>query len=317
MTEILNLALPFFGLILLGFTAAKLWRADEEGLRWLNIFLIYFALPALIFKVVADAPFEKLISWPFMAATSSVTIAAFLGIFATSRFFFATPFRDAALQGTAGSYGNVGYMGLPLAVAFFGPDAAVPAALVFCFDCTVQFVLTACLATLGHDDNEDAHWGEVALRIAKQVFTHPFILATIAGAAASAFAFKAPGAAGTIIDMLMRSAGPCALFALGVTVGLRQFAGIGRELPMIAGVKTVIQPIAALLVVGLVPGLDPVWLHVAVMMAALPTASNAFILATQYRAYVAGSSTAVIVTTVISAVTIPLIVYLIQRGVLP
>lgn len=317
MAEILNLALPFFGLILLGFVAAKLWRAGEDGLRWLNIFLIYFALPALIFKVVADAPFEKLISWPFMVATSSVTIAAFLGIFAASRFFFATRFRDAALQGTAGSYGNVGYMGLPLAVAFFGPDAAVPAALVFCFDCTVQFVLTAFLATLGHDDNEDAHWGEVALRIAKQVFTHPFILATIAGATASAFAFKAPGAVGTIIDMLMRSAGPCALFALGVTVGLRQFSGIGRELPMIAGVKTIVQPIAALLVVGLVPGLDPVWLHVAVMMAALPTASNAFILASQYRAYVAGASTAVIVTTVISAVTIPLIVYLIQRGVLP
>jgi predicted permease len=53
------------------------------------------------------------------------------------------------------------------------------------------------------------------------------------------------------------------------------------------------------------------------MMAALPTASNAFILASQYRAYVEGSSTAVIVTTALSAITIPAIIYFIKTGILP
>ncbi len=53
------------------------------------------------------------------------------------------------------------------------------------------------------------------------------------------------------------------------------------------------------------------------MMAALPTASNAFILASQYRAYVEGASTAVILTTAFSAVTIPLIVYASKAGLLP
>lgn len=317
MAEILNLALPFFGLILFGFIAAKWWREGHDGLRWLNIFLVYFALPALIFKNVAAAPFEQLIGWRFMLAASSVTLAVYLGVFAASRFLYRTPFREAVLQGVAGSYGNVGYMGLPLAVAFFGPQAAVPAALVFCFDCTLQFVVTAFLLTLDHEENEDAHWGAVTWRIAKEVLTHPFIVSTIAGAAASAFAFTAPGALGTIIDMLTNAAGPCALFALGVTVGLRKFEGFGREMPLVAVAKTILQPALALLVVGMLPGLSPVWLHVAVMMAALPTASNAFILASQYRQYVAGASTAVIVTTVISAATIPVIVYLIQRGVLP
>ncbi|MGQ0486670.1 MAG: AEC family transporter [Hyphomicrobiales bacterium] len=317
MTEILNLAMPFFGLILLGVVATRFWRFGEEGLAWINVFLIYFALPSLIFLVVAEAPFEKLIDWPYVTATSAVTLAAFLAMFAASMWLYATPFKTAALQGTSASYGNVGYMGLPLAVAFFGPQAAVPAALVFCFDCTVQFVTTAFLATLAHEKNEDAHWGEVALRILRQVFTHPFIIATILGAAASALQFKAPGALGTILEMLMKSAGPCALFALGVTVGMRKFAGKGRELPLVAAIKTVLQPLAALLIVGLIPGLDPLWLHVAVMMAALPTASNAFILASQYKAYGEGASTAVIVTTVISAVTVPALVYFIKAGVLP
>ena len=317
MSEILNLALPFFGLILLGVVAARRWQAGEQGLAWLNIFLVYFSLPALIFLVVAAAPFEQLVNWPFVTATTSVTVYSFLFIVSLSRWLFAVPLKTAALQGTAGSYGNVGYMGLPLAVAFFGPEAAVPAALVFCFDCAAQFILTAFLATLAHERNEDAHWGEVAFRIVRQVVTHPFIIATIAGVTASALAFKAPGALGTLLDMLMRAAGPTALFALGVTVGMRKFEGFGPELWVVALVKTVMQPIMAFLVVSMVPGVEPMWLHVAVMMAALPTASNAFILASQYKVYVEGASTAVIVTTLASAVTIPAIVYAIKAGLLP
>lgn len=317
MAEILNLALPFFGLIALGVIASKRWHGTEQGLAWLNIFLVYFSLPALIFLVVSAAPFEQLVNWPYVTATSAVTVIAFLGITLASMWLFRTPLKEATLQGTAGSYGNVGYMGLPLAVAFFGPEAAVPAALVFCFDCTVQFVLTAFLATLAHERGEESHWGEVGFRIVKQVVSHPFIIATALGVIASAFEFKAPGAFATILDMLMRAAGPTALFALGVIVGMRRFAGIGPELPLVALVKVIVQPMLALLVVGLVPGIAPSWLHVAVMMAALPTASNAFILASQYKAYVGGASTAVIVTTVLSAFTIPLIVYGIKAGVLP
>lgn len=315
MAEILDLALPFFGLVALGVFAARIWSVDDQGLAWLNIFLIWFALPALIFLVVSAAPFEKLIDWPYVAATTSATATAFMLVFLVSWRILGTAFKLAVLQGTAGSYGNVGYMGLPLAVAFFGPEAAVPAALVFCFDCTLQFTLTAFLATLGHAKNEDAHWGEIALKIAKQVFGHPFIVATILGGIASAFHFKAPGALGTILTMLMNSAGPVALFALGVTVGSRQFGGIGRDMPLVAGMKTVIQPVLAFAALSLiVPGLDPLWRDVALMMAALPTASNAFILASQYKAYIEGASTAVLITTIISAFTIPLLIYVIQSG---
>jgi malonate transporter len=317
MSEILNLAMPFFGLIVLGVLASRRWRMGEDGLAWLNIFLVYFALPALIFLVVSAAPFEQLLNWPFITATTSVTVFAFITVVMASRMLFATPLKIAALQGTSGSYGNVGYMGLPLAVAFFGPEAAVPAALVFCFDCATQFIMTAFLATLAHERNEEAHWGEVAWRILKQVVSHPFIIATAVGMLASAVEFKAPGAIGTTLDMLMKAAGPTALFALGVTVGLRKFEGVRPDLALVAGMKVVVQPVLAFLVVSLVPGTPPMWLHVAVMMAALPTASNAFILASQYKAYIEGASTAVIVTTLASALTIPLLIYAIKAGAIP
>jgi predicted permease len=293
-----------------------MWHLGEDGLRWMNVFLINFSLPALIYLVIAAAPFEKLVDWPYVTLTTAVTGFCFLLMVAVSRIVLHTAARTAALQGTAATYGNVGYMGLPLAVAFFGPEAAVPAALVFCFDCTIQFVLTALLATLGEERGEDSHWGQVALRVARQVFGHPFIIATILGALASAYHVSMPGAVQTILEMLMRAAGPCALFALGVTVGLRKLSGFGRELPLVVVIKTLLQPALAFVVVGLLPGLDPLWLHVALMMAALPTASNAFILARQYEAYVDGASTAVIVTTVVTAVTIPVMIYAVKTGLI-
>jgi predicted permease len=317
MSEIVNLAMPFFALILLGVIAARRWHAGEQGLAWLNVFLVYFALPSLIFLVVSAAPFEQLVNWPFVTATSSVTVLAFVTLVSLSRLLLGTDLKTAALQGTSGSYGNVGYMGLPLSVAFFGPEAAVPAALIFCFDCAIQFVMTAFLATLAHERGEDAHWGQVALRIGKQVATHPFIVATVLGVAGSALQFQPPGALGTILDMLMKAAGPTALFALGVTVGMRKFEGVGPDLVLVTAMKVVVQPVLAFLVVSMVPGTPPMWLHVAVMMAALPTASNAFILASQYRSYVGGASTAVIVTTLLSALTIPIIVYAIRAGAVP
>ena len=78
MIIILNLALPFFGLILAGFIAAKVFKLPEDGLAWLNILIVYFALPALIFLTVAAAPFEKLIDWPFVLATTLATYFTFI-----------------------------------------------------------------------------------------------------------------------------------------------------------------------------------------------------------------------------------------------
>jgi malonate transporter and related proteins len=174
--------------------------------------------------------------------------------------------------------------------------------------------MTAFLATLAHERGEDAHWGQVALRIGRQVATHPFIVATVLGVIGSALQFHPPGALGTLLDMLMKAAGPTALFALGVTVGMRKFEGVGPDLVLVTAMKVVVQPVLAFMVVSMVPGTPPMWLYVAVMMAALPTASNAFILASQYRSYVGGASTAVIVTTLLSALTIPIIIYAIRAA---
>jgi malonate transporter and related proteins len=228
-----------------------------------------------------------------------------------ARRLFGVGMREAALRGTAAAYGNVGYMGLPLAVAFFGQQAAVPAALVFSFDCTVLFILTAVFAGM---EGRQRNVGGLVLGILKDVISHPFNVATILGIVASALQWQPTGGLLTIVDMLMRSAAPVALFAMGVTVSLRGKPSLDVELGSLAFIKLLLHPALAFAGVWLFVQADTAWLQVAVMMAALPTATNAFILARQYNAYVAGAGAAVIATTAVSVVSIPLIVYALQHA---
>jgi malonate transporter and related proteins len=309
MLQILSLALPFFALIALGLAASKVWAGREEEMRWLNIFVLYFALPALIFNIVAATPLDQLSNWRFAVAAAFATASSFLLMKVLGNKAFGFDLRKAALAGTAASYGNIGYMGLPLSVAFFGMTAGVPAAIVFCIDCTLLFLLTA---IFGAERKAEQGVGSLLVRIARDIFTHPFIVSTVLGVIASALGIKPVGAIATVLDMLARAAGPTALFALGLTVGLRPFTGIKSDTITLSIIKLVVQPALMFVLMYFVAGADPNWMKAAVMMAALPTASNAFILARQHNSYVDGASMAVLVTTFVSAVTVPAIVYLLN-----
>ena len=70
MVEILNLALPYFGLIFIGFACGKARKLPEQGLAWMNFFRLYVSLPALLFGITSKTPFAELKNPPFLIATT-------------------------------------------------------------------------------------------------------------------------------------------------------------------------------------------------------------------------------------------------------
>ncbi len=316
MDVILNLALPFFGLIALGYIAAIILRVEESGLAWLNALVWYFALPSLIFQTVAEAPFEKLLNLPFLLGTTLSTYLIFVVMVAISIIIFRCRLHVAGIHASAASYGNVGYIGLALSVATFGPEAAIPAILIFCMDNAVQFILVPLLATLGLR-SDDTPPGKLVLDILRSIFTHPFILSALAGACFAAFSLEIPTPAKSLLGFLTNAAAPCALFAMGVTLALRKIEGIGAELPVIVIMKMFIHPILVLTLLSLIGETDPVWISVAILMASLPTAANVFIMARQYNAYIEGASSSILITTLVSAFTLSGLLYLVDKGLLP
>ena len=143
------MALPFFGLILLGYLAAKFSKLTVDGLAWMNFFVIYIALPALFFSLLSQTPVEKLASWGFVLTSVLGTYCAFAIAFCVGVFSSDGDINESTIQGLAGAYGNIGYMGPGLAIAALGPEAAVPVALIFCFDNALHFTLTPTLMAIG------------------------------------------------------------------------------------------------------------------------------------------------------------------------
>lgn len=315
MTDVINLALPFFGLMVAGAVAARLFHIEERTGDRLNVLVLYFALPAMIYRTVAGAPFEQLLNWQFILATSLSTLTVFVAAFVFAVWVLGARIHVAGLQASAASYGNVGYMGLVLSVVAFGEAAAVPAVLIFCFDMLIQFILVPLAGAIG-TTAQGASKAELGGNVARSVLLHPFLVATALGAVSAAIELQLPTALDRFLEMMGRAAAPAALFALGITLARRRFAGMNPEFPVIVGLKMFAHPVIVLMALGLIGGFDPLWISVAVLMAALPTAASVYVFAEQYDAWLEGASSSILITTLVSAVTVPALLYAIEQGLL-
>ncbi|PTM57074.1 AEC family transporter [Phreatobacter oligotrophus] len=325
MLQVLNLAMPFFGLIALGFFTAryKAWKGTpipEAGLGWMNFFLIYIALPALFFRILAQTPLEKLNNVPFVVGTTFATFTVFVLGFAYVAWRSGGHTGHATVAGVAAAYGNIGYMGPGLAFSTIGADAAAPVALIFCFDNILLFSLVPMLMALGGTERRSilAVIGEVVVKIV----THPFILATVAGVIAAFLQFKPPEMLDRFLGFLQNAAAPVALFTLGVTVALRMesFRALGRVAAAISPVlalKLIIHPVLAVVILSFLGTFEPSWVYAAALMACLPPALNVFIIARQYDTYVEQASNAVLLGTLVSVGTLTSVLYLVKNGLLP
>jgi len=314
MSDLFSLAFPFFGLILLGYFCGWRVRLPETGLAWLTFFIIYVALPALFYRIVAQTPIHELANPAFILAVvvSTATTAALA--LAIGLMFRRGNVGEGAIAITIGAYANVGYMGPGLTIAALGQAAASPAALIFACDSVFFFtVVPLLMAMRGRGENLAHTFG----LIAKRVLTHPFNIATLLGVVAAALEFKEPDALARMLDFLKNAAAPCALFTLGVTVALRPLRRVPAELGPLLVLKLVGHPAIALVSLSLFGPFSPVWAQTLLLMAALPPALNVFVLARQYHVFVEEASTAVLLGTLSSIVTVTGMLYLLREQLIP
>jgi predicted permease len=315
MLDVLNLALPFFGLIFIGFACGKLKQIPDTALAWMNFFIVYVSLPALFYRILSQTPLEQLAKVDFVFATTLSTFWAFALAFAVGMLIRRGHIGDATIAGLAGGYGNIGYMGPGLALATLGPEAAVPVALIFCFDTLLLFTLVPILMALATPGQKD--FSAVAKEVLTRITTNPLVIATALGILSAAVHFQPPVALERLMAFLQNAAAPCALFTLGVTVALRPLKKIPWEVPFTTVIKLAAHPILMFLLLSLFGPFDPLWVYAAVLMAALPPALNVFVFARQYDTWVEEASSAVLVGTLVSVVTLTSVMWMVKTHTLP
>ena len=101
MNEVLTLALPFFGLIFIGYACGLIKKIPDEGLAWLNFYIIYVSLPALFFKIIGRTPLSELARFDFILTSLAATYTIFAIVFLIGRFGTRVSVGEATLQGLA------------------------------------------------------------------------------------------------------------------------------------------------------------------------------------------------------------------------
>jgi len=312
MADVLNLAIPYFSLIFVGFACGKFKRLPEQGLAWMNFFLLYVSLPALLFGITAKTPFAELNNPPFLIATTLATATAFALAMVAGRLVGRLSLRDSTIAGLSGGYGNIGYMGPGLALAVLGAKASAPTALIFC--CDSIFLFSAVPLLIALTDRGDHHWLHALGLLVRQILFNPLIMSACAGALAAGLHFRPPIAIDNTLLFLQNAAAPTALFVLGVTVALRPFGRVPWEVPAVIAVKLLIHPLIVIALMVLLGPFPNSWAATAVLMASLPPALNVFVIARQNDAWIEPASVAVMIGTFASVVTLTSAMWLIQTG---
>lgn len=315
MYDVIGLVLPFFGLIFTGFVVALITRKPVEALGWMNIFIVYVALPALFFQLLAKTPFERLTEWTFIGGAVFSTYLVFSIMFAASIVVHRGNIAESTIAALAAAYGNIGYMGPGLALLALGREAAVPVALIFCFENIVHFAVAPMMMAISGADRHTPL--QLAWGVARKIVLHPFIIATAAGVLAAYAELSPPLPVERFLEYLSNAAAPCALFAMGVTLALRPLKRVPHELAPIVALKLVVHPLLCYLILSWVGNFSKVWIFSAVLLAALPTATNVFVIAQQYHVWVERASATILITTCLSVGTVTALLYMITSGMLP
>jgi malonate transporter and related proteins len=310
MQSILDSALPFFALIFCGYGAGRLRLLDETAAAGVNTFVFYFALPAFLFGLMSSSPIGEVVNVPFIGAYVTASVALFALTALVGFRLFEIGRAEAAVQGLAAVLANTGYMGIPLVSAVFGREAAVPVVVGL----TLDGVLIIPLGIMIIESSKGRAEGpaRTALSTFSALSRNPLILSIFGGLAVSTAGLAPPTPLANFLDLLGGTAGPCALFALGATLAGRTVASGTAEVSYMTFMKLVLHPAALFFTTTVVFTVDPLWATAALLGAALPIAANVFIVARQYDVYVTRTSSAILVSTAVSMISVSALLLVLQ-----
>jgi predicted permease len=302
MQAIVNVAFPIFAVILTGYLAGR-WRIlGGEANAALNAFVSFFALPILFFGTLARTPVGTVLDPALMAGFALVVLATFgIGMLST-RLAVRGGLAKMSLQGIAASWGNVGYMGVPLCLAAFGEQGLPPAMLTIIVTAVIAMVFGVMLIEL----EVAAGHGPILtfFKAAWNVARNPLPVSIAAGIVYSGLALPLPTPVEKWIDLLGAAAAPCALFAIGLFLSDKSVRSGLAEAGLATVIKLLLQPLLAACVLPYFVDLKTVPGQVALLMASLPTAANAFVLARQFNIQVEQNTASVLLSTGFSVITV-------------
>jgi predicted permease len=303
----LEILLPVFGLVFAGFVCRRRGVLGSSAASELNRFVVWLALPALLFDVMAHATWEQLYQPGFVAAFALASGVVFVLIL-TLRILSGRQLADASVDAIAASYPNTGYVGFPLCMIVFGPASLTPTTIATILVACGLFPIAIVLIELGLQTERTPY--KLGLAVVRSLARNPLIVSPIAGGLVASTHVIVPQSAETLLKLLSGAASPCALVSLGLFLAEKLPSGTAiRGSLLLTGSKLLLHPVLTWWLAARVFALPLPLVQMAVVLAALPTGTGPFMLAEYYRREAHITSRTILLSTLGSLVSLSFLLF--------
>jgi predicted permease len=308
MSSVLNVLLPIFALILLGFICRRTHRLGPNAASEINRMVVWLCLPALLFSVTATATWEQIWHPGFVLAFTLSTLAVFL-VTLLLRWRKSGNLVDASIDALGGSYANTGYIGIPLCVMVLGQGGLEPALIASLLVVCVLFALALVCIEVGLQTERQPH--RITLKVFLALAKNPLVVSPLLGALWAWSGTPLPHALEKFLSLLGAATTPCALISLGLFLAEKQ-RGPREGTSMLVLVKLIAHPLLTWFLVFHVFDVPRLWANAALLLSALPTGTGPFMLAEYYQREASLVSSTILISTLGSLFTLSLCLYYIN-----
>jgi len=312
MSPILTPLFSVLGIMLLGSLTQRLRVLPVETDQVLNQYVYYIAFPAIMLFALAQTPIEEILQWGFIAGYSLAMLLTYLLVAVISLFTSKKRSDIAAVRALNTTFGNTAFIGIPLlSMMFPGQQSAFAAAAIASLLSVVVFAIVLVTLELYQGEKKQSP----LITIAQSLLQNPIVIGSAIGVTLSALQIQMFDAISMMIKQIGMSSSPCALFAIGMVLtkarATSQQGHINKinQLIELSGInlcKLIIQPFLAYILLSAF-SIEGDYLIMGVILASLPTAASVYLLAQRYQVKAQISALAIMLGTLFSILTLPVI----------
>jgi len=302
MEAVINIIAPIFFLIIVGFLCVRYAFIPQAALPGLSRFVLYLALPALIFIKLSSMPLKDVLQFDYLAVYAVSGLITFSITVFLSWQLFKGGLVKAGVRGVGATMSNSAFIGFPVLLQFFD----YPLTQAFVMALMVENIILLPVGLIFIETmlgKNDSNGKGLFLVVLKRISTNPLLIALASGLIFSIFELSMPNFVEKGFDLLAMSAASVALIVIGGSLVGVSIKGHLSPILLVAVVKLIVFPVIAALLLLLTPSM-PNELKIAVIIfAAMPMFSSYPIVCGEYgeRSFCAST---LLITTVLSFFTL-------------
>ena len=306
MQIVIEILLPIFGFIICGYSAGRFRLITDQGIQGIITFVLYFAIPALLFRIVVNNELPGIEDLNVVLTYYSGCFVAFAVSVLFGRTVFSLPLDQLGILGMGSMYSNSVLLGMPLVFTVFGEAGMIPILLIITFHNVLLFPIVIVFIEIGRGRRNASRSGAMAVLLPafRGAIENPVIIALAVSFLWAVGGLGIPGPVDIFAELLGKAVAPAALFALGASMAGYRIAGALSESLTMVGFKLFLHPAAVWMLGRYVFNLEPLILAVATITAAVPIGANVFIMAHKYEIYLARVTSAVVISVALSMLTL-------------